>query len=108
MLDYQAVKNWDFGEISHPYTQRDTMLYALGIGLGAQPLDAGQLGFVFEQNLQSVPTMVSVLGSPGFWWRDPRTGADWVKLVHGEQSVQLFKPLPVAGQIVAQRHLPAR
>ena len=102
VLDYQSVKNWDFGDITHSYTQRDTMLYALGIGIGAQPLDAGQLQFVFEQNLQAVPTMVSVLGSPGFWWRDPRTGADWVKLVHGEQSVRLFKPLPVAGQIVAR------
>jgi acyl dehydratase len=105
MLDYQSVKNWDFGDITHSYTQRDTMLYALGIGIGAQPLDAGQLQFVFEQNLQAVPTMVSVLGSPGFWWRDPRTGADWVKLVHGEQSVRLFKPLPVAGLLVARNEV---
>jgi acyl dehydratase len=102
MLNYEALKNWDFGDIAHTYTQRDAMLYALGIGLGAQPLDAGQLQFVFEQNLQAVPTMASVLGSPGFWWRDPRTGADWVKLVHGEQSVRLFKPLPVAAQLLAR------
>jgi len=102
MLDYQAVKNWDFGEIVHPYTQRDTMLYALGIGLGADPLDERQLRFVFEQNLQTVPTMASVLGTPGFWWRDPRTGADWVKLVHGEQSVRVLKPLPAAANILAR------
>jgi len=102
MLNYDAVKNWDFGEITHAYTLRDAMLYALGIGLGAQPLDAGQLQFVFEQNLQVMPTMASVLGSPGFWWRDPRTGADWVKLVHGEQSVRILKPLPVAATLVAR------
>jgi acyl dehydratase len=102
MLDYQSVKSWDFGDITHSYTERDTMLYALGIGIGAQPMDAGQLRYVFEQNLQAVPTMVSVLGSPGFWWRDPRTGADWVKLVHGEQSVRLLRPVPVAGRIVAR------
>ena len=102
MLDYQAVKNWPFGEIAHSYTQRDTMLYALGIGLGAQPLDEGQLRFVFEQNLQTVPTMASVLGTPGFWWRDTRTGADWVKLVHGEQAVRVLKPLPAAANIMAR------
>jgi hypothetical protein len=102
MLNYDALKNWDFGDIPHAYTPRDVMLYALGIGLGAQPLDAGQLQFVFEQNLQVVPTMASVFGSPGFWWRDPRTGADWVKLVHGEQSVLVFKPLPIAAQLVAR------
>src|ERR1700730_12834080 len=105
MLDYQSVKNWDFGDITHAYTQRDTMLYALGIGIGAQPLAAGQLRFVFEQNLQAVPTMVSVLGSPGFWWRDPGTGADWVKLVHGEQAIRVLKPLPAAATVVAQNRV---
>ena len=76
MLDYQTVKNWDFGDIEHTYSERDTMLYALGVGVGFDPLDAGQLRFVFENNLQVLPSMVAVLGTPGFWWRDPRTGAD--------------------------------
>ena len=37
MLDYHAVKNWDFGEIVHQYTTRDVMLYALGVGIGSDP-----------------------------------------------------------------------
>lgn len=102
MLDYQAVKNWNFGDLRHSYTQRDTMLYALGIGMGHDPLDPGELNFVFEKNLQAVPTMVSVIGTPGFWWKDPGTGADWVKLVHGEQRIELFKPLPAEGTVVAR------
>lgn len=102
MLDYQAVKNWDFGDIVHTYTRRDTMLYALGIGIGGNPLDAGELRYVYEKNLSAVPTMVAVLGTPGFWWRDPKTGADWVKLVHGEQHIRLLKPLPPEGTIVAR------
>lgn len=105
MLNYQAVKNWDFGEIVQTYTQRDTMLYALGIGMGADPMDEGQLRFVFEKNLQAVPTMAAVLGSPGFWWRNPETGADWVKLVQGEQHVQLLKPLPVEATVVARNRV---
>ena len=105
MLDYQAVKNREFGEIVHTYTQRDTMLYALGIGMGSNPLDEGELRFVYEKNLSAVPTMVAVLGTPGFWWRDPKTGADWVKLVHGEQHVRLFKPLPTEGTVVARNQV---
>lgn len=105
MLNYQAVRDWDFGEIVQTYTQRDTMLYALGIGMGADPLDEGQLRFVFEKNLHAVPSMAAVLGAPGFWWRDPRTGADWVKLVHGEQHVQLHKPLPVEATVVARNRV---
>lgn len=101
MLNDEAVRNWDFGRIVHAYTQRDTMLYALGIGMGADPLDEGELRFVFEKELQAVPTMATVLGSPGFWWRDSRTGADWVKLVHGEQDVRLLRPLPSAATLVA-------
>ena len=105
MLDYQAVKNWDFGNIEHTYTQRDTMLYALGIGFGFDPMDAGQLRFVYEEDLQVVPSMVAVLGTPGFWWRDPRTGADWVKLVHGEQRIRIFKPLPAAATLIAKNRV---
>ncbi len=101
MINDEAVRNWDFGPIVQQYAQRDTMLYALGIGMGADPLDEGELRFVFEKQLQAVPTMATVLGSPGFWWKDPRTGADWVKLVHGEQEVRLFRPLPVAAAIAA-------
>ena len=101
MINDEAVRNWDFGPITQQYTQRDSMLYALGIGMGADPMDEGELRFVFEKELQAVPTMATVLGSPGFWWKDARTGADWVKLVHGEQEVQLFRPLPVAAAIAA-------
>ena len=72
MLDYAAVRNRDFGSIVHTYTERDSMLYALGIGMGADPMDEGELNFVLEKSLQAVPTMASVLGTPGFWWRDPR------------------------------------
>jgi acyl dehydratase len=105
MLDYHAVKNWDFGEIVHSYTARDVMLYALGIGIGSDPLDEGQLRFVYEKDLQTVPSMASVLGSPGFWWKDPRTGADWVKLVHGEQHLKLLKPLPTAATVLARNRV---
>jgi acyl dehydratase len=105
MLDYHACKHWKFEEIVHRYTERDTMLYALGLGYGADPMDRGELRFVYEQQLQAVPTMATVMGSPGIWWRDPRTGADPVKLVHGEQDLRLFKPLPAAATLVARNRV---
>jgi acyl dehydratase len=105
MLDYQAVKDWDFGTIVHAYTARDTILYALGIGMGSDPMDENELKYVLETSLQAVPTIASVLGSPGFWWRDSRTGADWVKLVHGEQSLRVFKPLPAATTVTASNRV---
>jgi acyl dehydratase len=102
MLNYEVCKNWTFPEIVHTYTERDTMLYALGLGLGHDPMDRGQLRFVYEKELQAIPTMACVMGSPGIWWRDPRTGADPVKLVHGEQDLRLLKPLAPSGTVIAR------
>ena len=47
MLDYNVCKNWAFPDIVHHYTERDTMLYALGLGLGSDPMDRGALRFVY-------------------------------------------------------------
>ena len=105
MLNYDAVKNWDFGSIVQTYTGRDSMLYALGLGIGADAVDGGQLQYVYEKDLRTVPTMATVLGSPGFWWRDTRTGVDWVKLVHGEQAIRVFKPLPTTATVVAHNRV---
>lgn len=105
MLDYNVVKNWDFGEISHAYTVRDSLLYALGIGMGGDPTDPGQLRFSQEIEQQVVPTMAAVLGTPGHWWRNPATGVDWVKLLHGEQDSTFFKPLPAAGTVIARNRV---
>lgn len=101
MLNYEVCKNWTFPDIVQSYTERDTMLYALGLGFGQDPMDRGQLRFVYEKGLQAIPTMACVMGSPGIWWRDARTGADPVKLVHGEQDVRLLRPLAPSGTLVA-------
>ena len=101
MLDYQCVKNWSFPEVVQSYGIRDTMLYALGLGMGTDPLNEAELAFVYEDRLQVVPTMAAVLGSPGPWMRDPRSGIDYSKLVHGEQAVKICKPLPAATIVVA-------
>jgi acyl dehydratase len=105
MIDYDIVRNWKFDDIVQSYSARDTMLYALGVGMGADPMNTAELGFVYEKSLQAVPTMAAVLGSPGPWLRDPRTGADYVKLVHGEQSIRLLKPLPSAATLVARNRV---
>lgn len=92
-----------FPAIEHAYSQRDTQLYALGLGLGADPLDAGQLRYVYEgrdgASLRAMPTMANVLAYPGFWARDPDTGITWQKLLHAEQEVRWHAPLPASGRV---------
>jgi hypothetical protein len=66
-IDRDRLLAWPFEEVEQRYDERDTILYALGIGLGAEPSDPRQLRFVYEQGLQALPSMGVILGYPGFW-----------------------------------------
>ncbi|PRD73219.1 3-alpha,7-alpha,12-alpha-trihydroxy-5-beta-cholest-24-enoyl-CoA hydratase [Burkholderia multivorans] len=92
-----------FPPIEHAYSLRDTQLYALGVGLGADPLDAGQLRYVYEgrdgTSLRALPTMANVLAYPGFWAREPDTGITWQKILHAEQEIRIHAPLPASGRV---------
>ena len=81
------------------YGDRETMLYALGIGFGRDPMDTNELPFVYERNLKTVPTMSSVIA----WGAGPmmESGINYLMVVHGEKKVTLHKPLPAAAKIVA-------
>jgi len=107
MINYQALKSRHFPDIVQTYVERDTMLYALGIGFGHDPMDEQQLQYVYEKNLRALPMMAAVLGYPGFWVKEPDTGIDWVRILHGEQSIRIHKPLPVAGTVVGKLHIKA-
>ncbi len=104
-IDYDNIKNWKFDDVTHTYTERDSMLYALGLGFGANPVDEDELKFVYEKNLHAVPTMGVVLAAAFGWARDPASGINYTKVVHGEQSLLLHKPLPAAGTIIGKTHI---
>jgi acyl dehydratase len=102
-LDPHHLLNRSFAPVEQAYTERDSVLYALGCGLGADPLDAGQLRFVYERaadGLQALPTLVNVLGYSGFWADQPDTGITWQKLVHAEQAIVLHRPLPAQSRVI--------
>jgi acyl dehydratase len=92
-----------FADIEHSYSLRDSQLYALGLGIGEDPLHAGQLRYVYEgadgNSLRTIPTMANVLAYPGFWAREADTGIDWRRLLHAEQQVCIHAPLPPSAQV---------
>jgi acyl dehydratase len=101
-IDYHSLKNRRFADVVHAYTAKDCMLYALGLGLGADPMDSHQLRFVYEDGLAMLPTMPVVLGSPGFWVKEPDSGVDWKQVLHGEQGLTIHKPLPASGTVIGR------
>jgi acyl dehydratase len=84
------------------YTEKDVMLYALGVGLGHDPLDVRELAFVYEKNLKVMPTFPVVLGFEPFLLRDHDTGVNFEMTVHGEEHLTLHRPLKTSGTIVAR------
>ncbi|MEP6724019.1 MAG: MaoC/PaaZ C-terminal domain-containing protein [Variovorax sp.] len=103
MIDYDKTRAWRSADVRHSYTAKDTILYALGLGVGADPLDAKQLRFTYEKDLVALPTMAAVLASPGPWMRErTELGIDFFKLVHGEQGVTMHAPLPAAATLIGR------
>jgi acyl dehydratase len=97
------------------YGDKDVMLYALGIGLGADPMDEKELPFVYERGLKAVPTAATVLAAAGGGGRPTAAGdgpppppghrpsqINYLLMVHGEQKVELHKPLPASGTFTAE------
>jgi len=99
----EKLLNFPIPEIRQTLRWQDTALYALSLGVGQDPMDEDDLRFVTEgASMQALPTIPVVLGYPGFWLADPATGVDAVRLVAGEQSVELHAPLPVEGEIIGR------
>lgn len=102
-FSYDKIMNWPFDEVEQSYSIRDSIIYALGVGFGQDPMDRRQLPFVFEESsFATVPTMAAVLATPGFWARNPDTGIDWKKILHGEQGIEIHHPLPPAATLKAR------
>jgi acyl dehydratase len=92
----------EFPEARQRYERRDAILYALGVGLGVDPIDPADLPFLLEDRLTVLPTFAVTLGSPGMWIRAPEFTVDFAKLVHYEQTATFHAPLPPEGEAVSR------
>jgi acyl dehydratase len=82
------------------WTDRETMLYALAIGMGGDPDNGEELPFVYERNLKAVPTLATVVA----WGANigpEKIGLNRALTVHGEESITWHRPMPAAGSVIA-------
>ncbi|MGO4717383.1 MaoC/PaaZ C-terminal domain-containing protein [Bradyrhizobium sp. 2TAF24] len=93
----------------YAWSDREVMLYAYGIGLGADPMDERELRFVNEaaytaRPLKVVPTFASVAA----WGASPGDlGINRLLVVDGERDITFHKPLPVSAEITADSRVVA-
>lgn len=101
-LDADRLLALDIPDVEHSYTEKDCILYALGLGLGQDPVDEDELAFVYEKDLKALPTFALVQGYSAYWLRRPEVGVTWAKVVHGEQGLVLHKPVQPKGTVIGR------
>jgi acyl dehydratase len=105
-LDHVLARH--FEPIYQSCDWRDCALYALGLGIGDDPLDEDELAYVYEgRDQRVVPSMCVTLGWPPLWVAEPQTGIAWTKVLHGEQRFALHRPLTANGSIRADHRVSA-
>ncbi|HUY23027.1 MAG TPA: MaoC/PaaZ C-terminal domain-containing protein [Acidimicrobiales bacterium] len=88
--------------VERSWTSTDCLLYAVGVGAGSLDAAGFELDFTTENSVDRpqrvLPTFAAVVGGGG-----PPRGSlgsfDPAMLVHGEQSIELFGPIPPAGTV---------
>jgi acyl dehydratase len=84
----------------YSWSPDDVILYALALGLGADPIDPARLAFVQETGLEVLPTFATVAAfragiSPAMLGAAPGTTA------HLAQSAVFHRPMTPAGRVTA-------
>jgi acyl dehydratase len=96
-LNYDRLMSLKRSGDRFSYCDRETMLYAIGVGMSRDPYDENELAYTFEkQKLKTIASMATVLQ------RVPLLkdcGYDYTKVVHGEQRLLLEKPLEPEAEI---------
>lgn len=103
-LDYDKLISTKILDIEHSYGDRETMLYAQSIGFGREPLNSKELTYVYEQGypLRTVPTLASAIVPDMF---PPGLGWDYSQVLHAEQRLQLYRPLPPSADLLLDKRI---
>jgi acyl dehydratase len=102
-INYDEIMQLKASGLPFSYRDRDTMLYALGIGFGRDPLNEAELPFVYENGLRTVPTLSTVVS-----WGSAiigKSGINYLYVLHGEQRLTVHRPMPVAAEILADERI---
>ena len=102
-INYPDVLKLKTEGVPYSWSDREVMLYALGIGMGNDPLDEKELLFVNEgyftkKPLKVVPTFASVC----VWGANPgHIDVNRVMSVDGERDITFHKPMPATAKVYA-------
>lgn len=109
-IDPDTAIGADLGTTTFSWESSDVLLYHLGLGAGADPLDPGELRYTYEdKNLQVLPTFATVAANfratepPEVSF--PGIDIDLAKVVHGSQEVVVHRPIPTDGEATSRSRI---
>ena len=94
-----------FASSTSSYEQDDVILYHLGVGAGVPATDANELEYTYEKSLKVLPSfgVVPVFASMGAsLFNVEGLKFNPTMLLHGEQDIEIHRPLPTAAQLESQ------
>ena len=97
-IDYEKIMSLETKNQEFSYSDKETMLYGLGIGFGKDPLNDEELKFVYERDLKTVPSMATVVSWGAGNMRE--SGINYLLVLHGEQRLKMHEPLPHSADIL--------
>jgi len=97
-FDYDTLMALGSEDVACNYGDKDSILYAIGVGFGSDPLDGKELPYVVETMGQcTVPTLATTLPNLDFL---ENCGWNFSQVLHGEQKLELYRPLPMAANLL--------
>ncbi len=106
-IDRDAAMAHRFADIKSTYSEDDVIKYHLGVGAGARADSIAELDWVYEKNLKVLPSFASVVpsGLGEALLEAPGLNYDRRKVLHGEQSIEIDRPLPTSAQLIMRKRI---
>lgn len=103
-VTYEQLMRIEARDVPYRYAERDTLLYALAIGMGRDPFDARELDYVYERRgrLRAVPSQAITVARHNLIYD---VGLAVEKMLHGEQTLTLHRSLPVEAELLADHRI---
>lgn len=103
-IDIDKTVGAVFAPTTYEWTEKDVILYHLGIGAGVPPTSEAELRFTYEGDLHVLPSFGTIPPFSTMMSLGTVEGMDinLAQILHGEQAIEVHRPIPTSGSVSQQ------